>query len=217
MKTEKYREQEKRLPGDGRQIIGRMEDDNIIVYQAFNTNIAKYAVEHQQFGGPNYSFNRMSWIKPGFLWMMHRAGWAAKENQQHILAISLPLVHLKEILRQATLSSYDQELFATQQEWKVELEKTEVRLQWDPDHDPFGNKQIRKAIQIGMKGEMLRKFCTDWITGIEDITGFVNGEYNKLLKSGIHELNVPYEEVLALNDKVIEKRIGINAGNSIEK
>src|SRR5687768_13253132 len=149
MKTEKYTEQEKRLPKKGRQIIGRKEDGNIIVYQAFNPNIAKYAVEHQQFGGPHYSFNRMSWIKPGFLWMMHRAGWAAKENQQQILAISLPVVHLKTILSQATISSYDKELFATQEKWKTELDKTGVRLQWDPDHDPFGNKQERKAIQIG--------------------------------------------------------------------
>ena len=118
---------------------------------------------------------------------------------------------------QATLSSYDQELFATQEEWKIELDKTAVRLQWDPDHDPFGNKQIRKAIQIGMKGGMLKQFCTEWITGIEDITGFVKEEYEKLLTSGINELNVPYEEVLALNDKVIERRIGINPGDNLEK
>lgn len=217
MKTEKYTEQEKRLPKEGKQIIGRQEDDTIIVYQAFNTNIAKYAVAQQHFGGPDYSFNRMSWIKPGFLWMMHRAGWAAKENQQHILAISLPIVHFKAILRQATLSSYDREIITTQEEWKIELDKTAVRLQWDPDHDPFGNKQVRKAIQIGMKGGLLKQFCTEWITGIEDITGFVKEEYEKLLTSGINELNVPYEDVLALNDKVIETRIGINPGENLEK
>ncbi len=215
MKTEKYTEREKRLPKTGRQIIGCIEHDSIIVYQAFNPNIAKYAIEHQRFGGPHYSFNRMSWIKPGFLWMMHRAGWAAKENQQHILAIRLPLMQLKKVLTQAPISSYDKELFVTQDEWKMELGRTEVRLQWDPDHDPFGNKQDRKAIQLGMKGETLEKFCTEWITGIEDITGFVNEEYEKLTTKGIHELLVPFEQVLVLNDSFVEKRIGMKEESSI--
>ncbi len=158
MRTEKYIAQKRRLPAEGKQIIARIEDENIIVYQAFNSQITAYALTNQKFGGPHYSFNRMSWIKPGFLWMMYRAGWAAKENQQHILAIRLPLVYFKIILQQATPSSYESELFATQEEWKAELDKTEARLQWDPDHDPFGNKEQRKAIQIGMKGDVLKKF-----------------------------------------------------------
>src|SRR5688572_13876492 len=151
MNTEKYVEQKKRLPEEGNHIIGRVEQDSIIVYQAFNSQITQYAVSNQKFGGPNYSFNRMSWIKPGFLWMMHRAGWASKENQQHILAIALPMIHFKKILAQATITSYDDKFFDSQEKWKAELEKTEVRLQWDPDHDPFGSIERRKAIQIGMK------------------------------------------------------------------
>src|SRR5689334_3984273 len=150
MRTEKYIEQKKRLPETGKQIIGRLENDCIVVYQAFNDQIADHAIKHQKFGGPDYSFNRMSWIKPGFLWMMHRAGWGTKGNQQRILAISLPLVHFKTILSEATLTSFDQSLYTSKEEWKAELERTDVRLQWDPDHDPFGNKQERKAIQLGM-------------------------------------------------------------------
>ncbi len=33
--------------------------------------------------------NRMTWIKPNFLWMMYRSGWAVKKNQERILAIKL--------------------------------------------------------------------------------------------------------------------------------
>jgi hypothetical protein len=209
MKTEKYIEQQKRLPKTGKQIIAQKENDNIIVYQAFNPSIAKYAVEHQQFGGPAYSFNRMSWIKPGFLWMMYRAGWAGKEQQQHILSITLPLKHFKTILQQATITSFDKQFFATETIWKDELSKTDVRLQWDPDHDPHGNKQDRKAIQIGMKGEILKQFCTRWIVKINDITAFVKEEHQKVLTNEIHELVVPYEEVIELNEPAIENRIGI--------
>jgi hypothetical protein len=210
MRTEKYIEQKKRLPDAGRHIMGRSENDNIIVYQAFNNNIAEFAVNNQKFGGPHYSFNRMSWIKPGFLWMMYRAGWASKDNQQRILAISLPITHFKVILSQATLTSFDKNLFRSPEEWKTELDKTEVRLQWDPDHDPLGNKQERKAVQIGMKGSALNKFCTEWITKIEDITGFVKDQYSNVTNNGIENLFVPYEEIIRIKEIDICNRIGIS-------
>ena len=210
MKTEKYTEQKLRLPISGKQIIGRKENESIVVYQAFNLNIASYAVQHQKFGGDSYSFNRMSWIKPGFLWMMHRAGWAQKENQERILAITLPIVHFKTILSEATITSYEAELYASHDSWKRELDQTEVRLQWDPDHDPFGNKLERKAIQIGMKGAILKRFCTEWITGVEDVTEFVKNEHQKLTNNRIEDLLVPFEDIIELNDSEIEKRIGIS-------
>lgn len=209
MKTEKYIEQIVRLPKTGKQIIGRKEGDSIVVYQAFNPDIAAYAIQNQKFGGSHYSFNRMSWIKPGFLWMMYRAGWASKDNQQNILAITLPIVHFKTILQQATSSTYDSGLYVTNEKWKAELEQTEVRLQWDPDHDPVGNKIERKAIQIGMKGAVLQKFCTEWITKIEDITDFVKAEYQKMGNKKFDEVIVPFEEIIELNEPEIEKRIGI--------
>lgn len=208
MKIEKYIEQIKRLPKYGKQIIGQLDGENIIVYQAFNANIAEYAVKNQKFGGEYYSFSRMSWIKPGFLWMMYRAGWASKEHQQKILAITLPISHFKTILNNATISSYTDELFRNHDEWKNELEKTEVRLQWDPDHDPFGNKQERKAIQLGMKGNILIQFCTEWITKIEDVTEFVLNEYEKVKSNNINELNIPCEDAIII-EELINKRIGI--------
>jgi hypothetical protein len=214
MRTEKYIIQKKRLPESGKQVIGYIDNSNMVVYQAFNKHISEYAVKNQKFGGPHYSFNRMSWIKPGFLWMMYRAGWATKENQEYILRISLPVVHFKTILEQATISSYDQQLFASHDDWKRELNGTPVRLQWDPDHDPYGNKEERKAIQIGMKGEILKKFCTEWIVSIEDITDFVSKEYEKVLNHRIGDLIVPYEEILEL-DESISKRIGITGSSNI--
>lgn len=209
MKLEKYTDQVNRLPKAGRQIIGQTDGENIIVYQAFNPLIANYAVKNQRFGGPDYSFNRMSWIKPGFLWMMYRAGWASKEHQQRILAITLPLEHFKTILKNATISSYSENFYDTQEEWKSELEKTEVRLQWDPDHDPHGTKQERKAIQLGMKGDILKRFCTEWITKIEDITAFAHREYESVKANQLNDLNVPYETIITLKEEFINKRLGI--------
>lgn len=209
MKTAKYITQINKWPVAGKQVLGRLNGDILTVYQAFNPHIAEWAVKHGQFGGPHYSFNRMSWIKPGFLWMMYRAGWAVKENQQKILAVSLPLEHFKTILQQATITSFDPAYFPTRDEWQEELGRTEVRLQWDPDHDPYGKKQERKAIQIGMRGAVLKQFCTAWITGIEDITPFVKAQHQLLLQGKLDELELPLEEVIDLGDPVIEKRIGI--------
>jgi len=209
MKLEKYTDQVNRLPKSGRQVIGQLNGNSIIVYQAFNPLIADYAIINQKFGGDHYSFNRMSWIKPGFLWMMYRAGWASKEHQQKILAITLPLEHFETILKTATISSYSDEIYPTREAWKTELENTEVRLQWDPDHDPFGNKQERKAIQLGLKGKILKQFCTEWILKIEDITDFVKTEYEKVKANSVSELTIPYEEILEIKDEKIKLRIHI--------
>ena len=62
--------------------------DTIIIYQAFNDKIADEAIELQKFGN-NFSFNRMSWIKPSFLWLMERSNWANKTNQERILEIHI--------------------------------------------------------------------------------------------------------------------------------
>ena len=32
---------------------------------------------------------------------------------------------------------------------------SEVRLQWDPDHDPHGRPLARRALQLGLRGEAL--------------------------------------------------------------
>ncbi|GAB3501874.1 DUF4291 domain-containing protein [Emticicia fontis] len=209
MKTESYIQQLKRLPEEGKYIIGQKVENNIVVYQAFNPNIARYAIAHQKFGGEHYSFNRMSWIKPGFLWIMYRAGWASKEHQQHILAITISQMHFEEILKQATISSFDNTLFDSKERWQQELAKTPVRLQWDPDHDPYGNKITRKAIQLGLKGEMLKKFCTNWIIKIEDITPFVHEQYTCVKSKRLEDLQVPVEDIIQIIDEGICKRIGI--------
>jgi hypothetical protein len=209
MKIEKYLGQKERLPKSGKQIIGQSENGNIIVYQAFNPKIANYAVENQCFGGVDYSFSRMSWIKPNFLWMMYRAGWASKEHQQYILAITISLENFKKILTQATISSFDDSLFDSYESWKQALAEIQVRLQWDPDHNPYGNKEMRKAIQLGMKGDVLKQFCTEWIIKIENITPFVLEQYEFVKSQQIDKLYVPVENVVEIEEDRIIERIGI--------
>lgn len=210
MKTEKYNYQQTRLPEKGKYIIANSDQETITVYQAFNERIAKYAVLNQKFGGNHYSFNRMSWIKPNFMWMMYRSGWGAKPNQERILALKITKEGFNEILANAVSSSFDPSLYESKESWKRELEQSEIRLQWDPDHNPIGDKLERKAIQLGIKGKMLHQFNDSWIKKIEDITHFVQQQQNNI-GSDFEGLEVPFERVLSFNEhQEIIKRIGLS-------
>lgn len=68
--------------------------------------------------------------------MMHRSGWATKENQERILAIRLKKSDALKILEEAVLSSFSTDSYKDEGQWKAKMAKSEVRVQWDPDHAP---------------------------------------------------------------------------------
>jgi hypothetical protein len=210
MNLENYNTSRSNLPDAGQQIIGYQEDEQIVVYQAYNPAIASYAVANQVLGGSAYSYNRMSWIKPSFLWMMYRCGWAAKENQKNVLALWINKSVLEEILENAVFSSYHAKYYLNEDAWKNELARKTVRLQWDPDHDPYGNKITRRAIQLGLKGSVLEKFGKQQINKIEDITDFVRAQKQHLDNKQLHLLEVPVERPWNINNPELKKRIGID-------
>ncbi|MDE6782016.1 MAG: DUF4291 domain-containing protein [Ruminococcus sp.] len=144
-------------------------DETIRVYQAFNERIACEAVTLGTFG-QSFSRGRMTWIKPSFLWMMYRSGWAEKENQEHILAIDIKREGFDEIVRNAVMSSYSEKLGVTREEWKKQIAVSEVRCQFDPDRDIYGNPLPVRAIQLGLRGSMVEKYINNWIVQITDIT-----------------------------------------------
>lgn len=209
LKTELYSEAIKRLPGIGQIILGHQENEQIVVYQAYNRQIADYAIKNQAFGGSNYSYNRMSWIKPNFLWMMYRCGWASKENQERVLAISISKIDFESILKEATFSSFNPAYYSSHEQWKNEIKEKEVRLQWDPDHDPFGNKLTRRAIQVGMKGNVLKNFGQRQIMVIEDITEFVKEQKVLVDSNQLDKLLIPIENVFKPTEETLCKRLGV--------
>ncbi|MTB51259.1 DUF4291 domain-containing protein [Lewinella sp. W8] len=200
MKLLPYTTLQTQLPERGKHVIADYDNTIVYVYQAFRPSIADYAVAHQQFGGPDYRHGRMTWIKPGFMWMMYRAGWATKPNQERILRLAVTRAGWEQILREAVHSSFQPTLYPDQEGWKEALASSDVRLQWDPDHDPYGNKLERKAIQIGLRGQTLHRFHREWLVGIHDITPFVVEQRN-------HQGNpmVPEERVMALPGEIIRK------------
>jgi hypothetical protein len=189
--------------------LAQYNDESIVVYQAYKPTIAHYAVAHQRFGG-DFSFSRMSWIKPNFLWMMYRSGWATKEGQEHILAISITRGLFDEILRSAVASTFDDRRYESHDAWRSALAASEVRLQWDPDHDPHGRPLARRAIQLGLRGRMLRRLAHDEVLSIEDITPFVM-QQRKILAEGIDGLETPVERVYVPVDGEAARAVGLDA------
>jgi len=105
--TAPYSQVSQTWPRTGSHILASYDNNTIVVYQAFNDEIADYAVQHQLFGSPSYNMQHMTWIKTNFLWMMYRSAWGTKDdNQKRTLAIYMSRSAFEDILEQSWPSSY---------------------------------------------------------------------------------------------------------------
>lgn len=197
-----------RWPRSGRHILAQFDDDSIVVYQAYKHSIGTFAAGHGYFGG-EFSFSRMSWIKPNFLWMMYRSGWGTKPGQEVTLAVRIKRDAFDSILARAVHSIFAPEVYSTQPEWKERLAHSPIRLQWDPDHDPQGTKQERRAIQLGLSGEVLQKYAREWIVEIEDISEFVASQRGHALTRN-RDLITPKEKVYPVTDRAVFNRLQLD-------
>jgi hypothetical protein len=207
--TEPYSAMRQLLPVDGQHIVAHQFETQVVVYQAYNPAIARFAVENQYLGGAGFSYGRMSWIKPNFLWMMYRCGWASKENQEQVLALWLDRTAFEEILNQAVFSTFTAGNYESAAAWKHELATKNVRLQWDPDHSPYGGKLTRRALQLGLKNDALEQFGKRQVTRIEDITDFVQQQKTFVDNRQLEQLQVPQERVYAVADAALAQKIGL--------
>lgn len=207
--TEPYLSQLSRWPKTGRHILVQYDDQSVVVYQAYRPAIGNFAAVYGYFGG-EFSLDRMSWIKPNFLWMMYRSGWGSKAGQEVALAIWIKRSAFDEILALAVHSSYIPELYPNKSTWQTALKQSQVRLQWDPDHHPSGAKLERRAIQLGLRGQVLATYAKDWILNIEDISDFVQ-QQRQNINSDCAELITPRETVYPVIEKETQKKLELSA------
>src|SRR3954464_9449636 len=170
--TDPYTTQRDRWPRAGRHILAQFDAESVIVYQAFRPEIGHSAASQGYFGGP-CSLSRMSWVKPNFLWMMYRSGWGTKPDQEVTLAVRLRRDAFDEMLAWAVPSSFDRGVYADRNRWQRAVAGSSVRMQWDPDHGPAGEPLERRAIQLGLRGDVLARYAREWLLGIEDVSEFV--------------------------------------------
>lgn len=139
--------------------------DTIVVYQAYGSDIAKPALEQQQFVPP-FLFTRMTWIKPSFLWMMERSGYAGKAGQEHVLSIRLRRTAWEYVLSQAVLT-HAHDMY--KDGWEERKKNARVNVQWDPERSIKGAKLNYRSIQVGISRHLIGEY-NSWIVEIADYT-----------------------------------------------
>jgi len=164
-----------------RQIRAIYDESTIRVYQAYRPEIAEPALREQTFVPP-FGMSRMTWIKPSFLWMMYRCGWAKKPGQERVLGIDIDRDGFNWALRNACLSHFDETIHSSQEQWKQQVTETAVRVQWDPERDIHFEKLDHRSIQIGLSGDAVTRYVKQWIKGIEDVTPLAD-ELFELMKT----------------------------------
>ncbi len=210
IKLSPYLEQAAQWPQKGQHIMAQYDEQSIIVYQAYKPSIGRFAAAHGYFGH-GFKLGRMTWIKPNFLWMMFRCGWAQKTDQETVLAIRLKREAFELILAEAVHSSYQPQHYPTHAAWKQQVTTSDVRLQWDPDHDPEGEKTERRAIQLGLRGDYVISYAKEWILEIEDITEFVATQRHHANHANWGNLLVPHECVYTPSTPSVIEQLGISS------
>lgn len=209
LQTTPYSEQVRQWPSSGRHILAQFDAETVVVYQAYRPEIGKFAVEQGKFGG-EFSYNRMSWIKPNFLWMMYRSDWGQSQGQEVVLAIRIRRTFFESLLEQAVPSSFVPELFETHEDWKAAVARSNVRLQWDPDHDPNGGKCERRAVQLGLRGSTLEAFGKKEIVEIIDISEFVAQQRESIKDWRSGTLRTPAESIYVPHSAAAAANVGLD-------
>ncbi|MFD7392292.1 DUF4291 domain-containing protein [Streptomyces sp. NPDC059852] len=144
-------------------------DRTITVYQAYSRRIGLPAARDGRFPAL-WQRDRMTWIKPSFLWMMYRCGWATKEGQETVLAVEITREGFEWALSQACLSHYERGLHTDQAAWKRQLRRSPARVQWDPERDLHLQPLPHRSLQLGLTGEASRRYADEWIVSLSDVT-----------------------------------------------
>jgi hypothetical protein len=126
--------------------------------------------------------------------VVSRSGWASKPGQERVLALTIRRAAFEEILAHAVPAKHD--LAKGPLYWSQSPPpRNRLKLQWDPDHGPEGEKLRRRAIQLGLWGAALAKFAREWIVRVDDITDFVHAQARALREVGVAAVVTPREEV----------------------
>ncbi|MCA8925960.1 MAG: DUF4291 domain-containing protein [Planctomycetes bacterium] len=167
-----------------RQIRADFDRETIVVYQAYSPAIADAALAAGRFVAP-FSLTRMTWIKPSFLWLMERSGYASKPGQERILAVRITRAGWDGALEQAALSSYTPGLHASPEAWSETLHASAVRVQWDPERSLRGAKLTQRSIQVGLGRAIVPAYVQEWLVELRDLTPLAR-KLAALRKAGRH-------------------------------
>ncbi|WP_211209900.1 DUF4291 family protein [Uliginosibacterium gangwonense] len=114
-----------------------------------------------------------------------------------------------ELLRQAVPSTFDATRYPSHEAWQAAVANSDVRLQWDPDHNPHGTPVQRRAVQLGLRGQLLREYGTEQIISIEDLSDFVHTQRRHISADKLAALLTPQERIYQPADASTANAAGV--------
>ncbi len=186
------------------QIQAQYDRETIVVYQAYSHDIADAAITHQRFVPP-FSCNRMTWIKPSFLWLMERSNWGRKKGQERTLAVRITRAGWENALSEGVLTCFDPAVHRSHKQWTSDFAETRVHIQWDPERNLRGASLPYYAIQVGLSRHIVNEYVDQWLVEIVDISKQVaaisaavrTGSSSRAIKMLPSERDYPIEASLA--------------------
>ncbi|MEL6107603.1 MAG: DUF4291 domain-containing protein [Planctomycetota bacterium] len=193
-----------------REIRADYDRDSIVVYQAYHKEIAEAAVKAGRFVEP-FSWGRMTWIKPSFLWLMARSNWGTRSRQENILAIRIKRDGWERALSRGVLTSFEPKTHKQESDWRRQFEEATVHVQWDPERTIHGKKLEHRSIQVGLSRGIIREFTEDWTIEITDFTARTRRIRSLYLSGNLSRAKdqLPPERVYPASD-IIVRRLGMD-------
>lgn len=105
---------------------------------------------------------------------------------------------------------YDPEQYPSKGARDAEVQRSNVRLQWDPDYLPSGKRAGRRAIQLGLRREALDGFKGEGIVSIDDISDFVAAQRENAKNEDYAGLLTPVEDLYPVSDAGVRLRLGLD-------
>jgi hypothetical protein len=186
-----------------RQVRGVYTSNTITVYQAYPAEIAEPALTAGRFVAP-FKRSRMTWIKPSFLWMMNRCGWAEKPDQERVLAIDITRDGFQWALTHASLSHFVRDHHPDHATWAQLLKSSPTRVQWDPERTLQLQPLPYRSLQLGLQGEAVDRYIDEWTVTITDVTPLAH-KIHGLIRAGEQQPAtslLPAERVYPLPDQI---------------
>jgi hypothetical protein len=184
------------------EVRANYDHDTIVMYQAYSDLIADSALKNQKFVTP-FSFNRMTWIKPSFYWLMHRSHWGQKPNQQRILAVHIKRSGWEKAVSLGVLTSPENSIHGSARKWEEEFNKAKVHVQWDTERNQKGAALMYFSIQVGLSRHIISEYVEDWIVKIEDMTPLVH-KLNRFRKEASKSFSkhLPLERIYPVSQEL---------------
>jgi hypothetical protein len=192
-----------------REIRADYDRETIVVYQAYAPGIAEAALAAGRFVAP-FSFQRMTWIKPSFLWLMHRSHWGQSRGQERILGVRITRAGWDRALSLGVLTSFVPGVFGSCDAWAEQMAGSQVHVQWDPERTLRGAGLPHRSIQVGLSRHVIREFVDQWIVGLDDLTPRVRTMSDHLQAGHADRARrlLPAERVYSV-DKEVGRRLGM--------